>query len=140
MAERATRDRDRENIDSADTNGLRRSRAPNHRDVLDIMQGTAVSSLKGLTDVFKRQVDDNAAALNDPAVRRSNRITDLYKRRKLAVKAGRQAAVARNDAMIYALEEEEKGDEAEQQDTATQQNAEPEVQVLEDEEEPEIVD
>ena len=67
---------------------MRRSRAPDHRDALDSMQQGISSSIGGLTCVFMRQMADNAAARNDPAARNSNRITDLYKHRRLADEAG----------------------------------------------------
>lgn len=111
IAARAARDGDRENIDEGNAEGMRRSRAPDHRDVLDIMQQSAVTSIRGLTRVFERQV----AAQNQPAGRNSSRIVDLYKRRKLAVEAGREAAIIRYDAMIDALEEEEEKLEEEEE-------------------------
>ena len=86
---------------------MRRSHAPDHHNALGIMQQGINSSIGGLTRVFMHQMADNAAARNDPVARNPNRILDLYKRRRLAIEAGRTAAIARYDKMIDQLEKEE---------------------------------
>ena len=103
-------------IDEEDAERLRRPRAPDHRDVLDVMQQGIATSISGLTNAFRQQVAAAARRATEDPIER------LYKRRKLAVEAGRQDAVDRYGRQIEALEaaEENNRDAAEDADEGEQ--------------------
>ena len=102
LASRAVGDRQVVRIDEVNPESLRRSRAPDHVEVLDSMQQGILTSIRGLTDVFKEQNHRDSANSSN-----HDKIVNLYKRRKHAVDAGRDAAVVRYDTMIEKLEEED---------------------------------
>ena len=88
-------------IEGLDPALLRRSRAPDHIDVLDSMQTGIQSSIASLTSVFK----DHHSASTSTSIH--DKLVNLYKRRKLAADAGRNTAVDRYDSLIDGLEEQE---------------------------------